>query len=271
MIWKIFVNFAISKVHNMKIALVSFLFVQPFDERMEYVADIINNSGADVILFPGYAIENIKAAEKLQSKITNKNVVAVIEAREGTQSSVNDIGHYLFLLKDGVIMPMHTYQIFSRREQIVGKPYMIEALLTELETRKCFNFRGKKFRVLQCGEISILQNLKSDDYKASFRFSECPELLERFNKLLEDTHVFLNLIHTPMNGEFHLFEQRRAFLSANKRACFCTSNYEKPEECFHEWIQRAFYNGQPIEYDEDDGEYDGDTFAYRWDMYEIPD
>lgn len=169
---------------------------------------------------------------------------------------------------------MHTYQLFSRSFQLIGKPYLVEALLTELETRRFFEVGSKKFRLLQCGETAILRNLKDCDYAASFRFPEYPKLLKRFNKIVADTDVFLNSIHSPMKGRFHIHEKRRAFLSANKRSCFSTSNFVEPKESDYVCIQRAFYNSNPIDFDSDESvnyiDNNGNVICTMG-VYEIPD
>ena len=127
--------------------------------------------------------------------------------------------NHLFLLQNGKIIDLQTHQIFSSHKD--ASAANIERLITELELRRKFEVNGKRFLVFQCGENNILKTTNRAEKKADLRFQD-PDLRKRFNRVLEDSNVILNPVHTKW-GRFIDLSCRLFKFSEKRRCCFyCT-------------------------------------------------
>jgi hypothetical protein len=68
--------------------------------------------------------------------------------------------------------------------------------------------------------MNILKNIQSEENRVEFRLAEDKILNERFLKILMETDVFLNPIHSPMGNQGKI-QKRREFLSQNEKYYFC--------------------------------------------------
>lgn len=206
----------------MKIQIVSFSLKHKLS-RIRNIADIINDSQSDLILFSGWAIVNDRDVEKLSELIKNDKIVAVIEAKESQQYPFTIWDNALFLLKKGNITPMYTHQFFANREDVSTYPELVPMLLQDLKTKRCFKVGDKRVMILQCGETSILRNLQSEGNRAVFCLDD-GKLKNDFEKLLRSVDIVLNPIHSPQKGNQAKHKERRKVLSADGRVYLSVSN-----------------------------------------------
>jgi hypothetical protein len=216
------------------------------NRRLNLTAEIINSSTADLILFAGHTIASDRDVLILAERIENKDTTAVIEVKEDKSCPINKttIYHSLYLLQRGDIKCMNTYQIFAESRHINGKPYVAEHLLQDLETRREFTVANHKAIVIQCGENGILKNIQSEGNRAVFRFQDDDGLNNRFEKVMSNTDIILNPIHSPMGNQGKMLK-RREYFSAKNRAYFSTANFDNGIE--NKSLQYAFFNGVEIE------------------------
>ena len=162
---------------------------------------------------------------------------------------LNPVCNSLFLLKDGVVKDLYTHQLFTDSATINAYPELCDHLLLELETRRSFEAANRNVTVIQCGENGILRNKQSEGNKAVFRFEDNEELSQRFANILDNTHIVLNPIHSPMGNQGKM-KKRREYYSNNNRAYFSTANFSDDESINNKSLQYACINGieqEPID------------------------
>jgi hypothetical protein len=230
----------------MLIQLVAFKTSLRADSRLRYTANIINFSTADLILFAGHTLSNDIDALMLAELIENKKTTAIFEVKNDNSSQFNPIYNSLFILQNGIIKSMYSYQIFAESSQIDGMPYIADHLITELETRRKLKVANHKAIVIQCGENGILKNIQSKGNSAVFRFQDDTELNNRFEKVIGNTDIILNPIHSPMGNQGKM-SKRREYFSANNRAYFSTANFAEVNGIENKSLQYAVLNGADLE------------------------
>jgi hypothetical protein len=230
----------------MLIQLVSFKTSLRADYRLRYTANIINASTADLILFAGYTLSYDIDALMLAELIENKKTTAILEVKNDNSSQLNPIHKSLFILQNGILKSMYSYQIFAESAQIDGMPYIADHLITELETRRRLKVANHKAIVFQCGENGILKNIQSQGNSAVFRFQDDTELSNRFDKVISNADIILNPIHSPMGNQGKM-SKRREYFSANNRAYFSTANFDDVDSIENKSFQYAVLNGADLE------------------------
>ncbi|MBO7566748.1 MAG: hypothetical protein J6T60_06610 [Bacteroidales bacterium] len=249
----------------MKIQLVSYILDLEANDKINITADIINNSKADLIFFPGNTLDSISDAFEVEKLVKNRKSTALIEV---SQMSIGDLTteiiHCPFLIKNGKLINMHTFQHFTTSDVIENNLFLAEAFVNELETRRKFEVDGKKCLLLQCGENNILKNIQSDDNNVVVRIDD-KSLVKRFNNVLKETDIILNSIHNPQPGNQNKLHKRREFFSKNARAYFSTNNCDELSSTAKS-IQYAYINGKQIDNPEPIIEEKG-LYMYR--MYEV--
>lgn len=205
----------------MKIQLISFSGELNPNYQNALIVDIINNSKADLILFPGHALRDADDRYYVGDCLTNEKVTAIIEIqKDGIMKSPNE----LFIYREGEFEDMYTSQVFSTADHVNGNAVLMNKLLDEMPRRQ-FKCCGKRFAVLLCGESAIV----SGKGEGEFRFKENPAMNKRFEKLMNETDVFLNPIHS-IQGHQNQISKRRSVLSSNGRyylSAACTENREQ--------------------------------------------
>ncbi len=210
----------------MIIQLVAFDVSCTWKKRLEMTTEIFNNSSADLILFSGHTLLNLKYLQALQKSITNNHTHAILEIRDYERNSFMELRNSLFYIHDGIIEDMFSSQIFASSKEIKKDSLLAERLLKELQERRKFIIDGLKFTILQCGEINIIANKQKNQNKPYFRFEDDSKLASMFNEINKATDVFLNPIHTPM-GNINKMRQKKAELSKDNRYYFSTNNFGK--------------------------------------------
>jgi hypothetical protein len=238
----------------MKIELISFRYNIKEKKRLDLMINLVNQSQADLIMFCGSTLYYQKDLGVLKERIDNKNSFVLFEVREVKDSKFIDLKNCLYSIENGVIHNLFTNQFFSTKDEIEGNGDLCERFINELETRRCFKIKGKTCLVLQCGENNILRNIQKEANRPVFRLQERIDLKERFDCLLNKTHIILNPIHTPMGNQGKM-ERRREYFSANNRYYFSVSQNgtTKRNDSYYEILmdsdrlQYAYHNGKAIE------------------------
>ena len=118
--------------------------------------------------------------------------------------------------------------------------------LHELERNRTFEIEGCRILVIQCGEINILKNIQSDDNRVEFRLCDDERLRNQFLRILNDSKIILNPIHSPMGNQGKM-EKRRVYFSQDNRFYFSTSNSKEGSSNLDlKSLQYAYYNGYPV-------------------------
>ncbi len=249
----------------MKIQLVSYVWDLESDDKINITADIINDSKADLIFFPGNTLDSINDAFEVESLVKNRKSTALIEV---SQMSIGDLNtkiiHCPFLVKKGKLVNMHTFQHFTTSDVIENNLFLAEAFVNELETRRQFDVQGQNCLLLVCGENNILKNNQSDDNNIEVRIGD-KSLVQRFKNVLKGTDIILNYIHNPQPGNQPKFHKRREYFSKDKRVFLSTNNCKRLSSSAKS-IQYAYFNGKQIDNPEPIMDENG-LFMYR--IYEV--
>ena len=230
----------------MIVQLVSYKSTLRADSRLQYTAEIINSSKADLILFAGHTLASHRDVDELNTLLDNNRTTAVIEVKKDTKSKSLPVYHSLFLLQNGVTKDIYTHQLFTDSKTIKTYPELGEHLMLELETKRNFSTANRNVSVIQCGENNILRNIQSEGNRAVFRFEDDAILNKRFVDFLNNTDIILNPMHSPMGNQPKM-RKRREFFSDNNRAYFSTANFEDEESIYNKSVQYACINGKEQE------------------------
>jgi hypothetical protein len=230
----------------MIVQLVSYKSTLRADSRLQYTAEIINSSKADLILFAGHTLASHRDVDELNTLLDNNRTTAVIEVKKDTKSKSLPVYHSLFLLQNGVTKDIYTHQLFTDSKTIKAYPELGEHLMLELETRRNFSTANRNVSVIQCGENNILRNIQSEGNRAVFRFEDDAILNQRFAAFLNNTDIILNPMHSPMGNQGKM-RKRRELFSSNNRAYFSTANYVDEEAIYNKSVQYACINGKEQE------------------------
>lgn len=226
----------------MRIQLVGFANYLTVRNRQRIICDVINNSNADLILFPGHTLRNPDDLEYLQQHLRKRNLVAIFELEESWPSSVMRTTNELIMYKNGKITDMYTSQLFSTNRDLQGKKALMEKFFDELPRRQ-FEWCEKLITIILCGENSFLSGSRKKNLEADFRFKDETHLLKRFNQLLTETDLFLNPIHS-IQGEQGVMSRRRKLLSSEGRYYFSTSFLgDHNTDLSVKSLQYAWHNG----------------------------
>ncbi len=227
----------------MRIQITSYISGLSDKDKFELTKEIVNNSTADLLLFSGHTIGFVNEIEKLKTSITNKETEVIFELKD---INTEKIKNCLYHIKNGEIQNLYTNQLFAESVEIENNYQLADRLLYEFENKRKFNIKKLSFLVIQCGEMNILKNIQSEENRVEFRLAEDKILNERFLKILMETDVFLNPIHSPMGNQGKI-QKRREFLSQNEKYYFSTSNTKDDSKNLDlKSLQYAFYNGNDL-------------------------
>ncbi len=227
----------------MRIQITSYISGLSDKDKFELTKEIVNNSTADLLLFSGHTIGFVNEIEKLKTSITNKETEVIFELKD---INTEKIKNCLYHIKNGEIQNLYTNQLFAESVEIENNYQLADRLLYEFENKRKFNINKLSFLVIQCGEMNILKNIQSEENRVEFRLAEDKILNERFLKILMETDVFLNPIHSPMGNQGKI-QKRREFLSQNEKYYFSTSNTKDDSKNLDlKSLQYAFYNGNEL-------------------------
>lgn len=214
------------------IQLVSYKSSLSRSKRIECTINILNRATEPFVMFSGHTLFESEDIFTVESKLTNKHVTALLEVRHIKSSSFLNNANCLFLVRNGKVHNMFSQQLFATSDEIKNNTDLAERLLLELEQRRKFDIEGKKCLILQCGEINILSNIQSEHNRVVFRFPDNVDLFKRFQRLLNESDVILNPMHTPMGNQGKM-QRRREYLSSGNRYYFSCSNTRPPQRQEH--------------------------------------
>lgn len=227
----------------MKIEITSYRYGLPDKIRLSLTKEIINNSTSDLILFSGHTIGFVNDIELLKTYIDNIKIEAILELQDINSDKINNC---LYRVTKGRLISLNTNQIFTQSSEIEGNYELAARLLHEFETNRIIKVKGYSILIIQCGEINILKNIQSEKNRVEFRFLDDLSLNERFKKLIRETDIFLNPIHTPMGNQGKM-QKRREYFSKDKRYYFSTCNTrENSKDLKLKSLQYALYDGELI-------------------------
>jgi len=228
----------------MRISLISFYTKLNWDKRLEKVAEILNETKSDIVVFAGHALKDHVSLERLRLMVNNENVKALIEIKHDVLGEMIMAKNSLYWLERGEVMSMHTHQVFSTSGDIEKNTSLCEYFIQELQEHRTIKIDDKLCAlVLQCGELNIIKNLQSEGNRPVFRIENL-NFERRFNDMLSKVQFIFNPIHTPMGNQGKM-EKRRELLSQGGRYYFSVSNSEDCE--IKNKVVYAFFNGKPIE------------------------
>ena len=227
----------------MKLELVSYINELTDLKRLCATIEIINQSGADIILFSGHTIGFVNDIQALRENITNTKTIAFLELKDINSAK---IGNCLYSVSKGSIQQMHTYQLFTTSGEIENNEELAWLFLNEIVSHRQLKIKGLNFSILQCGELNILKNIQSKNNKVKFRFSHNKLLAKEFKQIFDSTNIFLNPIHTPMGNQGKM-SKRRIYLSKDNRYYFSTSNTDRNKTNLQlKSLQYSLFNGKEV-------------------------
>lgn len=227
----------------MFIEIVSYLHGLSNNERLELTKTLINSSTADILLFSGHTVGFVNDIESLKLSIDNCHTEVVFELQDINSRKISNC---LYRVSKGVVLSMFTNQLFTQSIDIEYNYELGRRFLHELERNRTFEIEGCRILVIQCGEINILKNIQSDDNRVEFRLCDDERLRNQFLRILNDSKIILNPIHSPMGNQGKM-EKRRVYFSQDNRFYFSTSNSKEGSSNLDlKSLQYAYYNGYPI-------------------------
>ena len=117
----------------MKIQIVSYILDLNPAEKLAITTEIINNSKSDLVFFSGNTIDTLDNAISLSECVKNKKSTVLFEV---SQLSIGDLNtqiiHCPFLIRNGKLENMHTFQYFTTSDIIEGDEFLAEAFVNEL-------------------------------------------------------------------------------------------------------------------------------------------
>lgn len=227
----------------MKIQLIGFDHGINSNQKRRIFEKVVNESYADLVLFPGHTLRNENDIDYLCSTIENHTTTVIFELKEADPTSCMHTNNELYIYQNGIFKDMYSSQIYATGDDIDKNENLMEKLFDEIP-RRSFVCCSKRITILQCGETAMLESLKKDHYKSQFRFRDNSLLNKRFEHMLKSTDIFLNPIHT-IQGEQGIMMQRRIALSNDNRYYASTSSLDETMggkfNCKR--LQYVFYNG----------------------------
>ena len=209
-------------------------------QKIEVFIDVVNNSKADLILFPGWTLAEDTDIHQLEKKVANKSVSAFFELSIPTRSKSDSLSsNRLFFLSDGKIEDLGSHQHFSTSKGATLKK--INSFVDDFEEKRKKVVCGKVVRVVICGEMNVLKTIKDKNYEASIRYPGSDEAV-RFERLLAETDIILNYLHSPQYSRQHIHGRRREFFSNDKKVFVSTNNYDEGVS-FSKTVQYHYHDG----------------------------
>lgn len=216
----------------MKVQVVSYKSTLRRETKRALTEALINDSEADLILFPGWTLNSEEDVRTL--KIKNKKITTVIDIK--TTGATEQ-----YLVQNGKIAERISQQVFTTSKEATIEN--VEALLDTIQEKpRRFEVQNKNCLLLVCGETNILY--KPTGGTIRFRYPKDKDLNVQFNETMRQTDIILNPMHSPWRRHVDL-NARIKFLSRG-RYYFGTSNTSKKISLNARLIY-AFYNGKELD------------------------
>jgi len=237
----------------MTIDLVSFaLYDDPYSviERTDHSIEIINNSSADIILFPGYTLYSSIEFKKILKKWKNRHSLVLLEIGDGTPRYQD---RYYSIISNSKFLKNSLTQQFVDSKEVNSNKSLMAGFINVLNKERQIRLRKKDILLLICGELNFLKNEQANNNKVSVRTNDA-RLDREYLSLINKTNIFLNPQHTPMGNQGKL-KKRREYLSSDGK-CYCSTtnlipgkfNIDENTGKFKKNIlQYCYFNGIPVE------------------------
>ncbi len=190
--------------------------------------NIINNSTADIILFPGWTLKITDLDGNFSKKIFNRKVFVCFEVisnagKAGLKSNLSCI------IQNGSVKKLHKSQLFATSNEINEQPALFSDFLKIFETERMYTHLGRSIGIIVCGENNFLKNLQSEDNRVIIRTVNSSDKF-KMQRLLDNTDIILNYTHVLQTGNQGKYKKRREFLSKNNKVYCSTTNFtETPD------------------------------------------
>lgn len=205
-------------------------------KKQDIFITVINNSTADVILFPGSSLDSMDDLKYALPRITNRRSIVIFEVGElkviqkekGERKKPSSYSGSVYILDLSTfrnVLPQPFQQIYSTSAELSANRGLMTSFFKQYKDGlRSFVCKGKRFTVLMCGETAMLKCDKVQKHlqKAHFRFESDDAFLSQFTKMEAETDVFLNPIHT-IQGEQGVMGKKREQLSAEGKYYFSTA------------------------------------------------
>lgn len=213
-------------------------------KQNEFNKKLFNESKADIILFPGWTFKDPDHVSDFKQSITNKKTLGIFDLKDIRSRGLSNA---LFAVYKGELKFI-SFQLFTSSAEISDNPLLGQLFLNEFRDNRLFNIKGKRVRIIHCGELSILRNEQNNRIrnKVKFRFSN--RIMERqFLETLNDTSLILNPQHSPLGNQGKM-SKRRTFLSSNNRGYVSVSNVDLIAELdSQKSAHYAYFNGKELD------------------------
>lgn len=222
----------------MKIELVSLHEGLRGRYRLNTVAEIINNSCSDLVAFCGRTLIYEHDVLELKRIIRNTYSSVIFEVSHIKESNYVKLDNGLFVIENGQIRNLFSSQLFSTSKEIEKNEILCERFINELETRRSLKVKNKTILIIQCGELNVIRSNLLKDNQAFFRHCQRVDLQDRFDKILKNTDIVINPIHTPFRRPML---NKKEYLSTDNIYYFSVSqNGERKMDA--DSLQYAYHN-----------------------------
>jgi hypothetical protein len=225
------------KIQNIQV--VSFIIAgHPSDTRLpknreKIFIETINNSQADLIVFPGWTLK-VNDIKKTVSKLTNKSTTIIFE---NFSPHKYQSGNEMHVIENGTLLETDMRQVFTEASEVNNNTSLVSEYVKDLSNKRSLDLKKNKCLILSCGENNILKNKQSDGNKVVFRLNN-KSIENEFKTILENTNFVINPIHTPMGNQGKI-SKRREYFSKNNRVYISTNNVlKKPSRSPKELLTR---------------------------------
>ena len=217
----------ISQARFFKIGLLAFAVDTRHPEKVlgneKVVLEILNSHpDLDLLVGAGYTIFSRSELEFILKGNRNNQTVALLETWKDSDGTFTHKG---YAVQGKELLIKRTPQVFKTSEQISKNPDLMKEFFNELEAHRRLRIGNKSVTWLICGEINVLRNVQKDGNRVEFRIPHDRVLSDRFQRIFEETDIFVDPTHTVMGNQGKL-SKRRAYLSAGGRTFCSTSNVD---------------------------------------------
>lgn len=179
----------------------------------------------DLLVTSGWTLNSGGQLTALRSNSRNDHTVVVLETWKDDRGALNHGG---YALRGKTTLVDRTPQVFATSAQVNKSPELLTRLMDEVESPRRFDVAGWRATWLICGEINVLANAQSDGNRVDVRHAEYAGLRTRWQRILDETDIFVNPTHTVMGNQGKLLK-RREYLSAGGRVFCSASNVDAAE------------------------------------------
>lgn len=231
--------------------------------KVAIMRKVLVNSTSDIVVFPCSSILSLTDFQSIVNDptVTIKAKIVVFEVssfkktqevkRAKSKKPVFDGQGYCYDIKSKQFIINALNQKYATGADLNRWPCLFCEMYDEWKKGlRSFNYDGKRFTILVCGETAMLKckMVNKQIGPAEFRISS-PQASAKYGQIMAGTDVFLNPILTTQGNQGKIKKRREAF-SSDGRYYFSNASLEKGKmTAKHLSLQYAVHNGvalQPI-------------------------